>query len=61
MAPRPYWKGYLKFSLVSYAVALYPSASRSERVSLWWLNRQTGHRLRQQMAGADTRKALDQG
>ena len=33
MAPRAYWKGYLKLSLVSCPVALYPAASSSERVS----------------------------
>ncbi len=54
MAPRPYWKGYLKLSLVSCAVALYPAASRSERISFHWLNRQTGNRLRQLMVDADT-------
>ena len=33
MAPRPNWKGYLKLSLVSCAVALYPATSERERVS----------------------------
>jgi DNA end-binding protein Ku len=59
MAPRPYWKGYLKLSLVSCAVALYPAASRSERVSLHWLNRQTGNRLRQLMVDADTSEPVE--
>jgi DNA end-binding protein Ku len=49
MAPRPYWKGYLKLSLVSCPVALYPASSRSERIALHQINKQTGHRLRQQM------------
>ena len=39
MAPRPYWKGYLKLSLVSCPVALYPASSRSERVALHQINR----------------------
>ena len=30
IALRPYWKGYLKLSLVSCPVALYPASSRSE-------------------------------
>lgn len=49
MAPRAYWKGYLKLSLVSCAVALFPAASTSERVRFHNLNRKTGHRLRQKM------------
>jgi DNA end-binding protein Ku len=59
MAPRPYWKGYLKLSLVSCAVALYPAASRSERISFHWLNRQTGNRLRQLMVDADTMEPVE--
>jgi Mn-dependent DtxR family transcriptional regulator len=46
--PRPYWKGYLKLSLVSCAVALYNASSSSERVSFNTLNRKTGNRLKQE-------------
>ncbi len=46
MAPRPNWKGYLKLSLVSCPVALFPATTTSERVSFRTLNRQTGHRVR---------------
>ncbi len=42
MAPRPSWKGYLKLSLVSCAVALYPASTTSERVRFNTLNRKTG-------------------
>ena len=59
MAPRPYWKGYLKLSLVSCAVALYPASSRSDRISFHWLNRETGNRLRQQMIDAETGEPVD--
>ncbi len=59
MAPRPYWKGYLKLSLVSCAVALFPATSRSERISFHWLNRGTGNRLRQQMVDADTNEPVE--
>ncbi len=59
MAPRPYWKGYLKLSLVSCAVALYPAASRSERISLHWLNRGTRNRLRQLMVDAETNEPVE--
>jgi DNA end-binding protein Ku len=59
MAPRPYWKGYLKLSLVSCAVALYPATSRSERISFHWLNRETGNRLRQLMVDSDTNEPVE--
>jgi DNA end-binding protein Ku len=59
MAPRPYWKGYLKLSLVSCAVALYPATSRSERISFHWLNRETGNRLRQLMVDSDTGEPVE--
>ena len=48
MAPRPSWKGYLKLSLVSCAVALYSASTTSERVSFRTLNRATGNRVRRQ-------------
>src|SRR6266576_3369900 len=48
MAPRAYWKGYLKLSLVSCPIALYPASSSSERVSFNRINKKTGHRLKQQ-------------
>ncbi|MGO9472331.1 MAG: Ku protein [Rhodomicrobium sp.] len=59
MAPRPYWKGYLKLSLVTCAVAFYPAASKSERISLHWLNRETGNRLRQLMVDTDTAEPVE--
>lgn len=59
MASRPYWKGYLKLSLVSCAVTLYPAASKSERISFHWLNRETGARLRQLMVDANTGEPVE--
>src|SRR6478735_5825647 len=49
VAPRAYWKGYLKLSLVSCPIALYPASSSSERVSFRQINKKTGNRLRQQL------------
>jgi DNA end-binding protein Ku len=54
MAPRPNWKGYLKLSLVSCPVALYPATTTSERVSFRTLSRATGNRLRRQMVDDQT-------
>jgi DNA end-binding protein Ku len=54
MAPRPNWKGYLKLSLVSCPVLLYPASSASERISFRQINKQTGNRLRQQLVDSVT-------
>jgi len=54
MAPRAYWKGYLKLSLVSCPIALYPAASSSERVSFNRINKKTGNRLKQQLIDSET-------
>lgn len=54
MAPRPNWKGYLKLSLVSCPVALYPATTTSERVSFRTLSRETGSRVRRQFVDEQT-------
>ena len=54
MAPRPYWKGYLKLSLVSCPIALYPAIDASERISFRQVNKSTGNRLRQQLVDSVT-------
>jgi DNA end-binding protein Ku len=56
MALRTNWKGYLKLSLVSCPVALYPAASStsSERISFHVLNRATGSRVKRQFVDADS-------
>jgi DNA end-binding protein Ku len=59
MAPRAYWKGYLKLSLVSCPIALYPAASSSERVSFNRINKKTGNRLKQQLVDAETGEPVD--
>lgn len=57
--PRSSWKGYLKLSLVSCAVALYNATSSAERVSFNTLNRKTGNRLKQQMIDSVTEEPVD--
>ena len=54
MAPRANWKGFLRLSLVTCPVALYPATSESEKVSFNQLNRKTGHRIRYAKVDADT-------
>src|ERR1700756_6203 len=59
MAPRAYWKGYLKLSLVSCPIALYPAASNAERVSFNRINKKTGNRLKQQNVDGETGEPVD--
>lgn len=59
MAPRAYWKGHLKLSLVSCPVAVNPATTSSERVSFRQINKQTGNRLRQQLVDEVTREPVD--
>ncbi len=54
MAPRPYWKGYLRLSLVSCPIALYPATSEREKISFHQLNRETGNRIRYVKVDAET-------
>ena len=57
--PRSSWKGYLKLSLVSCAVALYNASSSSERVSFNTPNRKTGNRLKQNLVDSVSGEPVD--
>jgi len=46
MAPRANWKGFLRLSLVTCPVALFPATSDSEKISFNQINKRTGHRIR---------------
>src|SRR5438046_9183713 len=59
MAPRANWKGFLRLSLVTCPVALYPATSESEKVSFNQLNRKTGHRIKYAKVDADTGEEVD--
>ncbi|HEU0145650.1 MAG: end-binding protein Ku [Bradyrhizobium sp.] len=54
MAPRANWKGFLRLSLVTCPVALYPATSESEKVSFNQINRKTGHRIKYAKVDAET-------
>jgi DNA end-binding protein Ku len=58
MAPRANWKGYLRLSLVSCPIALYPASSFSEKVSFNRINRKTGNRLKQQNVDSETGEVI---
>jgi DNA end-binding protein Ku len=53
-AVRAYWKGSLKLSLVSCPVLLYPASTSLEKTRFHMINKETGHRLKQQMVDAET-------
>ena len=57
--PRAYWKGFLKLSLVTCPVALYPASSESEKTRFHQINRKTGNRLRQQMVDEKTGRVVE--
>jgi Ku protein len=46
MAPRANWKGYLKLSLVSCPIAMYPASSEREKIRFHNINSETGNRVR---------------
>ncbi|HEV7409410.1 MAG TPA: Ku protein [Bradyrhizobium sp.] len=54
MAPRAYWKGSLKLSLVSCPVQLYPASTSVEKTRFHMINKETGNRLKQQMVDSET-------
>src|SRR5476651_474207 len=54
MAPRANWKGFLRLSLVTCPVALYPATSDSEKISFNQINRNTGHRIKYARVDAET-------
>lgn len=45
MAPRPFWKGYLKLSLVNCPVTMAPATSEAEKVRFHTMNANTGNRV----------------
>ena len=59
MAPRAYWKGYLKLSLVSCPIALYPATSEREKISFHQINKATGNRIRYKKVDAETGDEVD--
>jgi DNA end-binding protein Ku len=58
--PRAYWKGYLKLSLVSCPIALYPATSEREKIRFNQLNKETGKRIRYRKVDAETGEDVEQ-
>jgi DNA end-binding protein Ku len=54
VAPRAYWKGYLKLSLVSCPIALFPATSEREKISFHQINKKTGNRIKYRKVDAES-------
>ena len=54
MAPRAYWKGYLKLSLVSCPIALFPATSERDKISFHQINKKTGNRIKYRKVDAES-------
>jgi DNA end-binding protein Ku len=59
MAPRAYWKGYLKLSLVSCPIALFPATSERDKIRFHQINRQTGNRIKYRKVDAETAEEVE--
>lgn len=59
MAPRAYWKGFLKLSLVSCPIAMYPATSGREKISFHQLHKQTGARIRYKKVDENTGREVE--
>lgn len=60
MAPRAYWKGFLRLSLVSCPIALFPATSEREKIRFHQLNKETGNRVRYRKIDEDTGDEVEQ-
>jgi DNA end-binding protein Ku len=58
MAPRSFWKGYLRLSLVTCRVAMSPAVSQQQKVRFHTVNRKTGNRVESRYVDEETGKAV---
>lgn len=59
MAVRPYWKGYLKLSLVNCPVILSPVTTEGDKVKFHTINRKTNHRITTRYIDSVSEKVVD--
>lgn len=59
MAVRPYWKGFLKLSLVTCPVTLTPATTEGEKVKFHTLNRKTNDRIYTRYVDAVSGKTVE--
>lgn len=61
MAPRSFWKGYLKLSLVTCPVAMTPATTETEKVRFHTLNRKTNNRVVSRYVDAESGMPIAEG
>ncbi len=61
MAQSPFWKGYLKLSLVTCPVAMSPAVSEAEKIRFHTLNRRTGNRVVSRYVDAESGRPVEEG
>ena len=59
MAPRAYWKGYLRLSLVSCPIQLFPATTEREKITFNQINKETGNRIRYRKVDEETGEEVD--
>jgi len=59
VAPRANWKGFLRLSLVTCPIALYPATSETEKISFNQINKNTGHRIKYSKLDAETGEEVE--
>ncbi len=59
MAPRAYWKGFLRLSLVSCPIQLFPATTEREKISFNQINKETGNRIRYRKVDEDTGEEIE--
>jgi len=59
MAPRAYWKGFLRLSLVSCPIQLFPATTEREKVTFNQINKETGNRIRYRKVDEDTGEEVE--
>src|SRR3989441_13144524 len=59
VAPRAYWKGYLKLSLVSCPISLFPATTEREKISFHQLHKQTGNRIKYKKVDPETERGVE--
>ena len=61
VSARPSWKGYLRLSLVSCPVRLYPGTTSAGRVSFHLLSPKTHHRVQMRATDPETGEVFERG
>ncbi len=60
MAPRSFWRGYLKLSLVTCPVQMEPARTAEDTIRFHTVNRKTGNRIESRYVDGETGKPVDE-